>query len=88
MVCAAHGYDGAVAFAEEPFIRSELRNIAGIDGKPLWDGAAEIAVRPAQHFEREVFEIGLLDALRCQVIESREDAIDGGCFSFLVPYTD
>jgi hypothetical protein len=88
LVCAARDSADAVAFAEEPFIRFELGSIVGLNGKPLWDGTAEILARPAQPNEREVWEIGLTEALTCQVYESREDAIDRGCFSFLVPYVD
>ena len=85
---AARNYVSVLAFIANDFIRSELQTITTVDGTPLWDGTAEIAVRPATEPERLVWEIGLNEALKGQVYEDREDAIDSGCFSFLVPYLD
>jgi hypothetical protein len=88
VVVAARDYAGALAFVSDGFTRSELYMIKTVDGAPLWDGTADITVRLATEPEKQVWEIGLKDALKGEVYEDRENAIDGYCFSFLVPYLD
>lgn len=88
VVVAARDYAGALVFVADGFTRSELQMITTVDGAPLWDGVSKITVRLATEPEIQVWEKGVIDALEGQVYEDREDAIAGGCFSFLVPYLD
>jgi hypothetical protein len=67
--------DQALAIIDDPegSMRSDLKELAGADGKPLWDGKSPIQARaatPAQHIEWE--------QSRDQAISEGEIDLDAG----------
>ena len=70
----------APGFAENDFILRELTGLKTPEGTPLWDGRAELTVRPATDSERAVWEADIPHAIRDQVTESREQALSDSHF--------
>ncbi len=70
------------------FIRSELCGLRTPDGGPLWDGNADVAVQPACTDEQAIWERNLAGDLAQGVHESREDAVRGNGFAFLVEHLE
>ena len=66
-------------------LKSQLR---APEGAPLWDGRAEVTVRPASADEVTVWERNLHRNLGGDVFESLEDAIEYNRFAFLVDYLE
>ena len=72
----------------DDFIRSELCDLRTPDGEPLWDGKADVTVRPSSADEHAHWERNLADDLAAGVHESREDAVESNGFAFLVEYRE
>ena len=73
MAFRAEDEDQARDIVREGTMRSDLHTLAGVDGKPLWDGRSEIEVQEAtaaQHAEWE--------QSRDQAISDGEIDIDAG----------
>lgn len=79
----------ALAFASGEFILGELKDqLRTPRGAPLWDGKAEVTVRPATADEVVVWERELYWDVVEEVYESLEHAIECNRFVFLVDYLE
>ncbi len=88
VVLAALDHALALAFAEDEFIRSELRDLRTPEGAQLWDGTANMTVRPSSAAEQAIWERNLVEDLTEGVHESREDVVESNGFAFLVDYRE
>ena len=68
----------------DDFIRSELADLQTPEGAPLWDGTADMTVRPASTDEQAIWERNLAGDLAEGVHESWQDAVESNGFAFLV----
>jgi len=67
-----------------PGFHSELLLLWDEDGNPLWDGEAEIRVRPASSEEQEIWEKGRAEA----VVDGDVDEDEVRVLVFLIPVID
>ena len=75
--------DDALALADDEDFRSDLMFLEGEDGRPLWDGRAEIYVREADPHEAEHWKISFTEAKLHGDVEDAEDWV-----IYLVPVTE
>ncbi len=68
-------------------VTSARAGVRAMDGAPLWDGQAELAVRDATEEEKSAWDAEVAVAIREREIDRREDALDGW-FIFLTPYLE
>ena len=76
----------AVQIVEEECFKDDVAVLQTQDGRPLWDGASEISVRPARDDEREIWRQSRDTALKARVgsNEGRRLLFDVSCLTFLV----
>jgi hypothetical protein len=67
-----------------PGFHSELLRIRDEDGNPLWDGEAEIRVRPASSEEQKIWERARAEAVVDGDVDEDEDRV----LVFLIPVID
>jgi len=63
----------AYDLVDAKWFRSDLRTLQRSDGKPLWDGKAEIFARPASEIERAYWERSRAHAIREGEITDTDD---------------
>ncbi len=73
----------ALAWADDEDVRSDLMFLEGADGRPLWDGRAEIYVREADPEEGDRWQTSFKEALGDGDVEDAEDWV-----IYLVPVTE
>jgi hypothetical protein len=66
------------------WVPSQLLRIRDEDGNPLWDGEAEIRVRPASSEEQKIWERGRAEA----VVDGDVDEDEVRVLVFLIPVID
>src|SRR5579871_6088128 len=67
--------DDALAFADDEDFRSDLMFLEGENGRPLWDGRAEICVREADPHEAERWKASFTEARQDGDVEDAADWI-------------
>jgi hypothetical protein len=75
--------DDALAWADDKDFRSDLMTLEGQDGRPLWDGLAEIYVREAYPEEADRWKASYVRALHDGDAEDESDWV-----IYLVPVTE
>ncbi len=69
-------------------IEGELTVLNDVNGKPLWDGEAELFLREAHEEEREEWDKVIAHAVQEGDPASRQEAEEVGYVVFLVPVRD
>jgi hypothetical protein len=75
--------DDALTWADDKGFRSDLLLLEGEDGRPLWDGRAEIYVREADPEESDRWNASFTEARHDGDVEDAEDWV-----LYLVPVTE
>ena len=75
--------EDALAWADDEDFRSDIVFLEGEDGRPLWDGRAEIFVREADPEEAERWTVSFTDAMHDGEVEDADDWV-----IYLVPVTE
>jgi hypothetical protein len=73
----------ALTWADDEDFRSDLMSLEGEDGRPLWDGRAEIYVREADSEEADRWKASFTEAMQDGDAEDAEDWV-----IYLVPVTE
>ena len=81
-VCDFNTRDEAEEWPQEPWFQEDL-SVLDSEGKPLWDGIAELHVREAFDEEADRWR-----AMRTQAIREDEADEDNAFLMFLVPVSD
>jgi len=75
--------EDALDWADDEDFRSDIVFLEGEDGRPLWDGRAEIFVREADPEEAERWTVSFTDAMHDGEVEDADDWV-----IYLVPVTE
>ncbi len=75
--------EDALAWADDEDFRSDLVFLEGENGRPLWDGRAEIFVREADPEEAERWKLSFTEAMHDGDVEDADDWV-----IYLVPVSE